>query len=165
MDLQSSTCPTGSTYIYLWYGMEESNHHSHFRRVLSYPLNECRIGADEGTRTPRLWILSSLPIPIRLHPQYLGTPSEIRTHNISPFERDDFPNLSIGAYGGDTDIRICYLMIRNHLRSSQTLVGWKRIELLLDRLWVDCFTIKLSAQYWWKIRESNPVTHFHESTD
>ena len=30
------------TPTYLWHGMEESNHHSHFRRVLSYPLNECR---------------------------------------------------------------------------------------------------------------------------
>ena len=29
---------------------------------------------------------------------------------------------------------------------SGHLVGWERIELSLNRLWVDCFTIKLSAQ-------------------
>ena len=38
------------------------------------------------------------------------------------------------------------------------MVGWLRIELRLNRLWVDCFTIKLSAHVWRKMWESNSLT-------
>ena len=89
-----------------------------------------------------------------------GTSSEIRTHRIFSFWE-----------------RRLYQFVH------RGMVGWLRIELRLNRLWVDCFTIKLSAHVWlrhififnrarteapliscsatwWKIRESNPVTNF-----
>lgn len=79
-----------------WCGMRESNPHNDFRRIMSYPLNECRklvrvvgleptrtkardfkslvstystilakfFGAEGGTRTHRILILSQARIPI-----------------------------------------------------------------------------------------------------
>lgn len=78
---------------------------------MSCPLNECRIGANGRTRTdkPKRKILSLLCLPISPHSQkHYYTLNKLACQLVpllrfelresSPFERDDFTNLSTEAF-------------------------------------------------------------------
>ena len=57
-----------------WYHLRESNPYKHFRRMLSYPLNERQLfGASGGTRTPtpKDWNLNPARLPITPQTHYL----------------------------------------------------------------------------------------------
>ena len=62
--------------IIFWSGVEESNLYKHFRRMLSYPLNERqKFGAPEESRTPKIPLLRRTRIPI-------PSPGQINIHMI-----------------------------------------------------------------------------------
>ena len=141
-----------SNWLHLHISGTASRNRTHIRRVEAYCIIHYTIAVlVRVARIELAWLASRdfkslvstyftiLAVTLLYLKQFckstVGTQSEIRTHRISPFERDDFSNLSIWA-----------------------LVGWVRIELTLNRLWVDCFTIKLSAHIWRKMWESNSLT-------